>query len=202
MKIGVLDYGAGNLHSVSNALNLLGMDVVLVDKAVPCSEIDSLIIPGVGAFKPAMDRIRERHLDTFVHEFHKSGKTIIGICLGMQLLATSSSEHSLSSGLNLISGEINKIDGVNKLPSIGWYRVEVKGTPFNDRAVEIINNNYFYFVHSYHFRPTNNDKLLGTYQIDCAPVSAIVGSENVIGFQFHPEKSGEAGLALLYECLT
>ncbi len=193
--IGIIDYGMGNLYSLSKALERLGSSYEFVSRPERLGDFDGLILPGVGAFGDAMSNIRELGLDESIRTYAESGRPILGICLGMQLLFERSEEHGQHSGLGLLEGEAVRFRGDYKVPHMGWNQLTVmqNGHPLLD-GVE--SGDYVYFVHSYHVRVADPAILLATsdYHQD---VTAIVGRGNVCGMQFHPEKSGETGMRLL-----
>jgi glutamine amidotransferase len=192
--IAVLDYGMGNLRSVQKALEHVGAEPELTYDAERIRAASALVLPGVGAFPKAMQAIRERGLDELVHERRAAGVPILGICLGMQLLFESSVELGGADGLGLLPGEVRALDAPGlKVPQIGWNAVSWKrSTPVNDGLSD---PTAFYHVHS--FAPVaSNGVVLGTADYGTEFVSAVAG-DGIYGVQFHPEKSGPDGLALL-----
>ncbi|MBD0383921.1 imidazole glycerol phosphate synthase subunit HisH [Paenibacillus sedimenti] len=192
--IAIIDYGMGNLHSVSKAVERLGHAAVVTGDPEQILAADGAILPGVGAFGDAMDNLRETGLRDVVIRYAESGKPLLGICLGMQLLFSSSEEYGDHEGLGLLPGTVVRFRGDYKVPHMGWNRLNYKqsGSPLF-RGIE---EGHVYFVHSFHAKPERADDLLAVtdyYQ----PVTAIVGRDNVYGMQFHPEKSGEIGMRLL-----
>lgn len=193
--IGIVDYGMGNMFSISKALERLGYDYEFVTDAGKLSAYDGLLLPGVGAFGDAMRNIRELSLDRALRDYAASGKPILGICLGMQLLFSRSEEHGSNEGLGLLSGEVVRFQGDYKIPHMGWNRLSLKkdANPLLDGVKD---GDYVYFVHSFHVRVNSDDVLLATADY-FQDVTAIVGRGNVYGMQFHPEKSGDTGMSLL-----
>ncbi|MGG1518795.1 imidazole glycerol phosphate synthase subunit HisH [Paenibacillus oryzisoli] len=192
--IAIIDYGMGNLHSVSKAVERLGYEAVVTGDPAVILAAEGAILPGVGAFGDAMEHLRETGLDAVVKQYAASGKPLLGICLGMQLLFSSSEEHGNHEGLGLLPGAVLRFRGDYKVPHMGWNRLSYKqgGSPI----FAGIDEGHVYFVHSYHVKPERAGDLLAVtdyYQ----PVTAIVGRDNVYGMQFHPEKSGETGMKLL-----
>jgi glutamine amidotransferase len=183
----------GNLHSVSKAVERLGHTYTVTSDKQEILQADKAILPGVGAFGDAMGYLRESGLKDTALAYAASGKPMLGICLGMQLLFTQSEEHGTNEGLNLLPGQVVRFRGDYKVPHMGWNRLTfVQQSPL----FHGIEEGHVYFVHSYHAQPENTSDLLATtdyYQ----PVTAIVGRDNVYGMQFHPEKSGEIGMKLL-----
>lgn len=193
--IAIIDYGMGNLHSVSKAVERLGYAYKFVSTADELLAADGAILPGVGAFGDAMKNLRELGLIEPIHQFAASGKPLVGICLGMQLLFDSSTEHGANEGLGLLPGRVERFEGDYKVPHMGWNRLTFLQ---DNRIFNGVEQGYVYFVHSYFLQPTEENRpvLLATadyYQ----EVPAIVGKGNVYGMQFHPEKSGTVGMKLL-----
>jgi imidazole glycerol-phosphate synthase subunit HisH len=193
-RIAILDYGMGNLRSVEKALEHVGATAFVTFDAGAAREADGLVLPGVGAFPRAMERVRERGLDELITERREAGVPILGICLGLQLLFDSTTELGGAAGLGLLPGEVSELAaGDLKVPHIGWSPVRWER---ESRLVEGISSETpFYFVHSFAPSPEAAD-LLGTAaygeRFACA-----AGRDNVFGVQFHPEKSSAAGLRLL-----
>jgi glutamine amidotransferase len=191
--IAIIDYGMGNLHSVSKAVERLGYDYTVTSDKQEILRADKAILPGVGAFGDAMGYLQDSGLRETALAFAASGKPMLGICLGMQLLFTESEEHGTNEGLNLLSGQVVRFQGDYKVPHMGWNRLAfVQDSPLFQGVEE----GHVYFVHSYHAIPGNPSNLLATTDY-FQPVTAIVGRDNVYGMQFHPEKSGEIGMKLL-----
>ncbi|WP_339206012.1 imidazole glycerol phosphate synthase subunit HisH [Paenibacillus sp. FSL K6-3182] len=192
--IAIIDYGMGNLHSVSKAVERLGYEAVITDDPEKIAASDGAILPGVGAFGDAMQNLRETKMDEVTKAYAASGKPLLGICLGMQLLFTESDEYGTNEGLNLLPGKVSRFTGDYKIPHMGWNKLnflQEKSPLFNG-----LTEGHVYFVHSFHAKPEVSSDLLATtdyYQ----QVTAIVGRGNVYGMQFHPEKSGELGMQLL-----
>lgn len=196
--IAIIDYGMGNLYSVSKALERMNVNYILTSDQEELDKADGYILPGVGSFKDAMSILNETGLTSFIHKIVAEGKPLLGICLGMQLLFDESIENGLSKGLSLLPGQIVKIpEGTEleplKVPHMGWNDLIIKN---QSRLLDGISGGYAYFVHSYYVHTEQIDTLLATadYGIE---VPAIVGRGNVYGTQFHPEKSSELGLAIL-----
>ncbi|ARU61416.1 imidazole glycerol phosphate synthase subunit HisH [Tumebacillus avium] len=192
--IAVIDYGMGNLRSVEKALASLGAEVVVTGDPELVKKADGVVLPGVGAFGDAMDNLQEQGLEATIREVVAAGTPFLGICLGMQLLFTSSEEHGLHQGLNLIPGHVKQFQGDFKIPHIGWNDLTVQGdSPLLD-GVE--NGDYVYWVHSLFVEPADRSVLLASTDY-YGEVAGIVGQGNVYGIQFHPEKSSRVGLQLL-----
>lgn len=195
--IAIIDYGVGNLFSLSSSLRTVGAEVVVTDDREILKKADRLILPGVGAFADAAAKLRAGGLDGFVREQAASGKPLLGICLGMQLLFEKSYEFGEHQGLGLIPGEIVPMQGTIpadlKIPQIGWNRLQLKGK--NLLFQHIQDGDYVYFVHSYYASGCDPYVIATTdYGIEMT-VAAAHG--NVYGCQFHPEKSGPVGLKIL-----
>ena len=194
-RVAVLDYGMGNLRSVEKAFEHVGVGADVTNDHECIRAADGVVLPGVGAFPRAMERIRALRLDEAICERLDAGVPVLGICLGLQLLFESSTEMGGDSGLGLIPGHVDRLDtGGLKLPQIGWNSVEwrresalTEGLP--DRCA-------MYHVHTYAPRPEDPDVVLGTARYGEEFVTAVEHGR-VAGVQFHPEKSGPHGLALL-----
>jgi imidazole glycerol-phosphate synthase subunit HisH len=193
-RIAVLDYGVGNLRSVEKALEHVGVAATITADPVEVQAADGLILPGVGAFPKAMERIRERGLDELIAECPDAGTPILGICLGLQLLFDSTTELGGAVGLGLLPGEVAELDAPGlKIPHIGWSPVRWEK---ESRLSEgIASDTPFYLVHSFAPRPATTD-VLGTAAYG-ARFACAAERDNVFGVQFHPEKSSAAGLRLL-----
>lgn len=192
--IAVIDYGAGNIFSVKNALDYLGMESRLTDKKEDIESADALILPGVGAFPSAMDMLNKSGLvDTIKSEAKK--KPFLGICLGMQLIFEKGYEFEECDGLGLIPGSVKKMEEENLIiPHMGWNKLEV----LNECPLlaGLDENSFVYFVHSY--KAECDDKNIAAYSNYGGRVPALVyDGGTVYGAQFHPEKSGETGLKIL-----
>jgi len=196
--IAIVDYKMGNLQSVKNAFNLFTDKVEIVSDPYDLKKFDKVLLPGVGAYKDAMTHLKQNSMDEAVKEFANSGKPLLGICLGMQLLLESSTEFGESEGLGLIPGKVIKFDKKrfetpHKVPHMGWNRV------FKQQDSYVLNDLdksfYLYFVHSFHAQTEDRYILTKTnYGYEFA--SAII-KDNIIGFQPHPEKSHENGLKII-----
>ncbi|WP_400162372.1 imidazole glycerol phosphate synthase subunit HisH [Brevibacillus sp. TJ4] len=192
--IGIIDYGMGNLYSLSKALERLGYSYEFVSRPERLQAYAGLILPGVGAFGDAIANIRELELENAIREYAASGRPILGICLGMQLLFEQSEEHGKHQGLALLEGEVVRFHGAYKVPHMGWNQLQLKQR--HPLLAGVQEGEYVYFVHSYHVRVGKENVLLATTDYH-QQVTAIVGQNNVYGMQFHPEKSGETGMRLL-----
>lgn len=196
LTIVIIDYGIGNTHSVSNAIKYLGYkNIIISDDEKKIQKADALILPGVGAFEECISNLKNRKLDIILNEaVIITKKPILGICVGMQLLATCSEENGLHNGLDWIKGAVKKIIVPKPLavPHVGWNDVITmnENILFN-RNIE---NSNFYFDHSYHF--VCDEKYIAGYCDYGTRITAAVQRENIFGVQFHPEKSQTNGLKL------
>lgn len=193
-RIAILDYGMGNLRSVEKALEHVGVTAIVTDEGDEVRAADGVILPGVGAFPRAMERIRELGLDELIAERREEGVPLLGICLGLQLLFESSSELGGAEGLGLLEGPVGELEAEGlKVPHIGWEPVRWER---ESRLTDgIPSETPFYFVHSFAPRPGQED-LLGSAEYG-ARFACAAERDNVFGVQFHPEKSSAAGLRLL-----
>jgi imidazole glycerol-phosphate synthase subunit HisH len=196
--IAIIDYGMGNLHSVSKAVERLGFEAVLTSDSRTILEAEGAILPGVGAFGDAMQNLRNTGLDEVTRYYAQSGKPLLGICLGMQLLFEESEEFGPTEGLGLLPGRVVRFRGSFKIPHMGWNRLEFR---HESPLFTGLQEEHAYFVHSFHALPEREEDLLAVTDYN-GPVTAIVGSGQLFGMQFHPEKSGDTGMALLRNFLT
>jgi glutamine amidotransferase len=195
--VAIVDYGVGNLFSLECSLNAIGAEVVITADPEILKKADQVLLPGVGAFEDAAKKLRESGLDAVIKELAASGKPLLGICLGMQMLFEESHEYGVHQGLGLIPGKVISMEGIvpadYKIPHIGWNALHFQ----QDCPIfkDINEGDCVYFVHSY-------------FATDCTPyvtataeygpeLTAAVAYKNVFGCQFHPEKSGSVGLAIL-----
>jgi glutamine amidotransferase len=191
--IGIIDYHLNNLRSVQKAFEKVGVDSFVSDNAAELRKADKLILPGVGAFGQAIQNLQSLGLDKVVKEHAASGRCLLGICLGMQLLFTKSYELGEFDGLNLVNGEVKIFPSTVKVPHMGWNQIEIVHKSSILNGVE--EKSFVYFVHSYYVEPKNNITLTQTdYGFKFA---SIIQQKNIYGIQFHPEKSQSTGLLLL-----
>ena len=197
----IIDYGVGNLFSLMSSLKYVGIDAVLTDDEKIIKNSDSIILPGVGAFRDAIEKLEKKNegiLKNLIIEEAKNGKLILGICLGMQMLFDKSYEYGEYNGLGLVNGSICPIekDLKNKdlkVPHMGWNNLNIRK---EDKLFKYINNmEYVYFVHSYYGKYCD-ESIIADSEYDVI-IPAIVKKDNVYGIQFHPEKSGNTGLNIL-----
>ncbi|WP_244835262.1 imidazole glycerol phosphate synthase subunit HisH [Clostridium sp. BJN0001] len=197
--ITIIDYGMGNLKSVQNALKFLNIESKISKKEEDFENCDGLILPGVGAFPDAMDNIEKASIDKYIKKQVSNGKMILGICLGMQLLFEKSYEGIEKNGLALLKGNILKMEDDKenniKIPHIGWNSLKFKK---NDSILKGLDEeSYVYYVHSYFASNINEKNLICYSEYGNNRIPGIVRDKNIIGAQFHPEKSGEIGLTIL-----
>jgi len=205
MNIAIVDYGLGNIFSIQRAIGYLGYESSCTADPKEILKADRLIFPGVGAFGDGMRELKSKGMDKILGDYAKTGKSILGICLGMQLLFTTSEEFGLNDGLNLIPGHVKRIPspasmGIQfKLPHVGWSRVH----PYDERSPwkdTILQNNmpgdFFYFVHSFRAIPDDEQHILAKSEYGATEFCSVVRKDNISGCQFHPELSGRAGLEI------
>lgn len=211
IDVAVIDYGIGNLLSVRRSLEHCGATVVVTSDPSEILAAPRVILPGVGAFVDGMMELRQRKLDVVVQEVAARGISLLGICLGMQMLLTESEEFGLTSGLGLISGKVipipaTTIDGEKqKIPHIGWSSLVVPphGKNWSGTVLEnIAPDEAVYFVHSFMASPSSDEDRIADCIYGGAAISAVIGNKNIMGCQFHPEKSGKVGLKVLQSFLA
>ncbi len=194
----IIDYGCGNLFSLKSSLEFLGLEVTVSSNPETIKNADKLILPGVGAFGDAMELLEKSGLNAVIKEQANSGKNILGICLGMQLLFEKSYEYGKHQGLGLLKGEIcpfkDDIKSDLKIPHMGWNSLNFKKAD-NPLLKYITDGDYVYFVHSYYAKNCA-DSLVADSEYEVS-VPALVNKANIFGAQFHPEKSGDIGLKIL-----
>lgn len=194
--IGILDVDLGNIRSVANAIYSIGYDYQIVREPDRIDQVSHLILPGVGSYYTAMDNLKRLNLFTKVREFAAAGRPVLGLCLGMQLLSGFGEEGGGAEGLGLIPGKVMRLEcePLLPLPHVGWNTLNiVRDHPVFYRVKSQVD---FYFVHSYGFQCQDDESVLAVTDYGL-PVTAVVGKGNVLGFQFHPEKSQGNGLRLL-----
>lgn len=203
-KVGIIDYGQGNIFSISKAIQKLQTECLISDNVRELSSCSHIVLPGVGAFPSAMRKLKELNLDSFIQEIARE-KPIMGICLGAQLLFNSSTELGLTQGLGIINGEIVSFNSsnVSKLMNVGWRRtyIDSKRSDFGYYKDQI-NNEEFYYVHKFHIENCDNSAIQYVSRNQDFEFVSAVEYENVIACQFHPEKSREAGLKLIHKFIT
>ena len=176
--ISLIDFGAGNLHSVYKAFKFIGADIEITKDPKVIEKSSAVVFPGVGAFGSVMNAIRKNNLEEIIIKSAKSTKPFLGICVGMQVLFESGEENPDIKGLGVFKGRVIKFKKAKKIPHIGW-------------------NGLFYFVHSYYVFPEDKTIIAAETEYDGETFTSIIKKDNLLAVQFHPEKSGEAGLELL-----
>lgn len=196
--IAVVDYGIGNVRSVLNALEYIGAQAVMTRDPGELSRADGLVLPGVGAFGEGMRRLNVHNLCEPLNSLAGAGRPLLGICLGFQMLMRSSAEQGLHEGLGLMDHEVVRLPVDARLPHIGWSRVSIAGdAPTPSKLLAGLDGELFYFVHSYGVVKPAGPLVAGIAAYAGCEIAALVEHGNVFGTQFHPEKSGEAGLQML-----
>ena len=193
--VGIIDYGVGNLFSLCSSFKAIGAEAFVSGDQEELAKADRLVLPGVGAFEDAANKLRASGLDSFVREQAVAGKPLLGICLGMQMLFEKSFEYGEHEGLGLLKGRVvpmaGRIDESLKIPHMGWNRLDVN----RGRILKDVDGAFVYFVHSYYAEGCEESlAAVAEYSI---PITAAVEQGNIFGCQFHPEKSGNVGLSIL-----
>lgn len=206
--VSVVDYGLGNLHSIRKAFEELGSTVKIVHSVDEILEAEYLVLPGVGSFEDGMNNLRSSRLDQVIVDYAHSGKFLLGICLGMQLLMTKSFEFGEHEGLDVINGEVLNFEQSNeftnkgfKVPHVGWNRVRLNESRYDSVLGIDSDETEVYFVHSFYVQPRDRECIAATTSYMGSEFCSVVKKGNVYGCQFHPEKSGLAGLNILNEFL-
>lgn len=203
LSIAVIDYGIGNMTSMVNALTAIGAVAVPTRDAARIAASDALVLPGVGAFKQGMDNLRKFNLLDAVNGHINKGKPFLGVCLGMQLLLDESEEFGITQGLGIIKGRVRKLEleenSREKLPHIGWNSIRQPWPGrWNGTIFETVpEQSDFYFVHSFAAEPENHDLVLSVTDFGGHQFCSALKTGSIYGCQFHPEKSGPVGLAIL-----
>ena len=195
--IAIIDYGVGNLFSLTSSLKAVGADAVITSDPTVIKKADKILLPGVGAFEDAIFKLKKSGLDKLICEEVSKGKKILGICLGMQMLFEKSYEYGVHDGLSLLKGRIVSMEGripkALKIPHIGWNALHIKSEHPIFKYVK--ENDSVYFVHSYYAEGCEESLLASTEY--GSELTAAVALGNIAGTQFHPEKSGNVGLGIL-----
>lgn len=209
--VSIVNYGVGNLRSVSRAFQHIGAEISIISNAKAIAEAQRLVLPGVGAFGHCMQELRARDLLESVINFAQSGKPFLGICVGMQIMMDVGEEFGEHQGLGLIPGRVRAIPaqyaggGQRILPAIGWMPIRKPNSSqsWQGTALEPVKeNSEVYFVHSYNVEPEDPSKQLAVYDYGELSITAAIGHHNLIGVQFHPEKSADIGLAVIQRFST
>ena len=207
----IVDYGMGNLFSVLRACQTVGVDAAVTNSKRAILEASGVILPGVGAFGVAIQNLAALDLIAVLRDVAASGKPLLGVCLGMQLLMSESQEFGLHRGLDIVQGDVvqlpiqSELGLLSKVPHVGWEAVDPPGSPGNESTVrrwentllhELSAGTYMYFVHSYYCRPTEQNKILSVTRYGSFEFCSTVTDGNITGCQFHPERSGPSGLRI------
>ena len=197
----IIDYGMGNLFSVANVCEHVGLNYIITNQSKDIQNASVLILPGVGAFDKAMLSLKRYDLIDSIMQFVSSGKMLVGICLGMQLLFEKSYEFGEHDGLGIIKGDVSKFkfsEAIN-VPHIGWNKIMNADMNWTGTLLEGLENNLsMYFIHSYYCNPLNESSVLSESEYGGKVFCSSVKQGNIFGFQFHPEKSAKNGIALYH----
>ena len=202
-QVVVVDYGIGNVFSVCNALSRVGASPILSEDPVVIAKAERVILPGVGAFSKAMENLRNLGLDDAIATFIETGRPFLGICIGMQVLMERSTEFGDHVGLGHIKGSVERIPSISisgsriKVPHIGWSKLSNNPYAIKNDFIFPTNESYFYFVHSYACKPSSKENVFATASYHGERIAAIISLDNILGVQFHPERSGPNGLSFL-----
>ena len=201
MKIVIVDYGIGNVQSIFNALSQFkDVDIIVSDNKTEIFDADGLILPGVGAYRKAMEELEKRNLPDIINKYISQNKPLLGICLGMQLLFESSEEFGYTKGLGFIKGSVDHFpDNMNgKLPHVSWNSIESREADWENTIFQgIKDKDDFYFVHSYICKPENQDIITSKTEYGGVSFCSSVQQNNIFACQFHPEKSSISGLNVM-----
>jgi len=206
-NVTIIDYGMSNILSLSRALESCGAVIKVTGDAEDIREAEALVLPGVGAFRQGMEELERRGMVSVIENFCAAGKPFLGVCLGMQMMLDSSREFGEYPGLGLIPGQVRPLpesldDGTPCIiPHTTWNRLEGKAADY-PLFKDIPAGSYFYFVHSFYSDPDDKRHVMGETPFYDRMFPSVIGRENAFGLQFHPEKSGEAGLQVLRNFLT
>ena len=203
VRVSIVNYGLGNLFSIKNAWNSVGIQAEITSSKDTILNSNLIVLPGVGAFGDAMDSLNELDLSNTIKEVANSETLIVSICLGMQLLMSKSCEFGEHKGLDIIKGEVLPLKNNNKkvkIPQVGWNKIS-KYTSYNldwgnSPLKTLPENTYMYFVHSFYISPAKKDLILSTTNYGGIKFCSSIQSNNIFGFQFHPERSGHNGLQI------
>ena len=201
IKVGIIDYELGNLLSLSRAFIHLNANPIIINYPDEIQSMDLLILPGVGAFPDGMEMLIKKHFPEAIKGFIKTGKNFMGICLGMQMMLTKGYEHREAEGLGLIEGSVKPLpkDLCIKVPNINWHEIiKPNGVSWENSIFKnTIETTSFYFVHSFYAEPIDKNNILSETSLGQFKFASAIQNNNIIGTQFHPEKSGKHGLKIL-----
>ncbi len=194
MRIGIIYYGLNNIFSICNAINKIGFKYEIISKENNLLDFDGIILPGVGSFPKAMNVLKNNSLDNSIINFFNSGKPMLAICLGYQMLFEKSYEFENSAGLKILKGEVVKFckDSMQKIPNIGWNEILI-----NKKNDILKKKDFFYFVHSYYPKVEDEKIILAYTKFGNIKFPSAILKDNLLGCQFHPEKSGMVGLNMI-----
>lgn len=202
-KIAIVDYGMGNLYSVKRVCEYVGLNAEITSDKDVVAKADGIILPGVGAFGDAMEVLHRNDLVSPMKEAIISGKPFLGICLGMQLLMTESEEFGTHAGLDIFQGSVVQFPNKNdkgqgiKVPQVGWNTIICSGSAWPTPLLEgVVSGSYMYFVHSFRVIPARENVVATTSVYEGIPYTSGIANDNVVAFQFHPEKSGINGIRI------
>jgi glutamine amidotransferase len=193
-RVGIIDYGVGNLRSVEKAFAATGCEAVISADESVLRSAERLVLPGVGAFAACMKALRERGLDSLVQERAATGTPLIGICVGMQMLFEVSDEFGTTNGLGLLRGRVRRFENDLVVPQVGWNRIHQRRS--HPLFAGVVDGSFCYFVHSFYCEPETADLMVGETEYG-VKYASVVADGNVCGVQFHPGKSQHVGLQML-----
>lgn len=202
LKIAIVDYGVGNLYSLVRAFEHFDIQANVTEDAEVLKEASAIVLPGVGSFEAGMRGLEIRELVPTIQEIAESGKPILGICLGAQLMLSEGHEFGIFKGLDIIKGKVVRfpnLDNNEKVPHIGWNTISPpKNRDWKNTVLDSLDSkNSFYFVHSYILEPESEENIFSLTEYGGHTFCSMIRKENIYGCQFHPEKSGETGLKLI-----
>ena len=200
-KIIVIDYGCGNIESIKRGFDSIEENCIISNDASEIKSASHLILPGVGSFKNAINKLSLQNMTNLILDHYNNKKPLLGICLGMQLLFSKSYEFGETKGLDIFKGEVIKLKSNDKknykIPNIGWYKLNESNKQKNKKELACLNNGKYYHIHSYYCKPENEENITHNIDYDNNKICISYKEGNVIGVQFHPEKSRKHGLDLL-----
>lgn len=203
--ISIIDTGINNLRSIVGAINHSGFETIITNDENKIMNSSGLILPGVGSFPAGMKKLKKENLSSTIKKFHKENKPILAICLGFQMLFTSSNEFKYTKGLNLLSGNVKSLQSLRTneiVPNLGWSTLNFKKKKTNHLFKNIDLKPSIYFIHSYYVEMTNKKYETSTINFGEKKITTSIQYKNIYGVQFHPEKSGHIGLKIIQNFLT